>query len=183
VLPGIHVQGANVSEQDDRIFLKRFSLVITGLAVFAVLIVFFAVGMNQQIAGSENPSKETAKAERIQPLFDVYVGESGREAAEAAMAETETETEAAEPQQVAMAEEMNGQAIYNDACQACHMAGAAGAPQLVAEQWTDRLDKGMDTLVSHAINGFNAMPAKGGRMDLSDEQVQASVEYMVEQVQ
>jgi cytochrome c5 len=78
---------------------------------------------------------------------------------------------------------MDGEAIYNDACQACHLAGAAGAPQLVAEQWTERLDKGMETLVSHAINGFNAMPAKGGRMDLSDEQVRASVEYMVDQVE
>ena len=73
--------------------------------------------------------------------------------------------------------------IYNNACQACHMAGAAGAPQLVAEQWEDRLDKGEDTLVSHAINGFNAMPARGGRTDLSDEQVRASVEYMLAQIE
>ncbi|MDT8439993.1 MAG: c-type cytochrome, partial [Wenzhouxiangellaceae bacterium] len=76
-----------------------------------------------------------------------------------------------------------GELIYTNACQACHMSGAAGAPQLVADQWTGRLEQGIDTLVSHAVNGFNAMPAKGGRMDLSDEQVRASVEYMVEQVQ
>ena len=73
--------------------------------------------------------------------------------------------------------------IYNSACQACHMSGAAGAPLLVAAQWEDRLDKGKDTLVSHAINGFNAMPAKGGRTDLSDEQVRASVEYMLAEIE
>jgi cytochrome c oxidase cbb3-type subunit 3 len=54
---------------------------------------------------------------------------------------------------------------------------------LQASDWTDRLPKGRETLVSHAINGFNAMPAKGGRMDLSDEQVAASVDYMVAQVE
>lgn len=176
-----------MSEQDDRIFMQRFSLVITGLALFAVLIIFFAIGMDGQVADSENPSKETARLERIQPVFGVYVGEEGRAAAQAAMAEAEADPEAAsgaaETQQAALGGTMDGEAIYNDACQACHLAGAAGAPQLVAEQWTERLDKGMETLVDHAINGFNAMPAKGGRMDLSDEQVRASVEYMVDQVE
>jgi cytochrome c5 len=176
-----------VSEQDDRIFMKRFSLVITGLAIFAVLIIFFAIIMDGQIVDSDNPSKETARVERIQPLFDVYVGEAGRQEAQAAMAQAETDdgeaAGAAGQEQLAFGGTMDGETIYNNACQACHMAGAAGAPQLVAEQWTDRLDKGMDTLVSHAINGFNAMPAKGGRMDLSDAQVRVSVEYMVEQVQ
>jgi cytochrome c5 len=179
-----------VSEQDDRIFMKRFSLVITGLAIFAVLIIFFAIGMDGLIVDSDNPSKETARVERIQPLFDVYVGEAGQQEAQAAMAQAEAEAEAtggeaagAAGQELAFGGTMDGETIYNNACQACHMAGAAGAPQLVAAQWTDRLDKGMDTLVSHAINGFNAMPAKGGRMDLSDAQVRASVEYMVEQVQ
>ena len=32
----------SVSEQDDKIFMKRFSLIIVGLAIFAVLIIFFA---------------------------------------------------------------------------------------------------------------------------------------------
>ena len=45
----------------------------------------------------------------------------------------------------------------------------------------------METLVDHAINGFTGeagyMPPKGGRLDLSDEEVTAAVEYMVAESQ
>ena len=41
----------------------------------------------------------------------------------------------------------------------------------------------MDTLYEHAIKGFmgeaGLMPPKGGRVDLSDDDVRASVDYMV----
>nr|WP_240956242.1 c-type cytochrome [Wenzhouxiangella sp. XN79A] len=73
--------------------------------------------------------------------------------------------------------------IYNNVCAACHNSGAAGAPMLVASDWTDRMPQGEDTLVQHAIDGIGTMPAKGGRMDLSDEQVRASVEYMLAEIE
>ena len=45
----------------------------------------------------------------------------------------------------------------------------------------------MDVLKDHAINGFQGdagyMPAKGGRVDLSDEEVANAVEYMVTESQ
>jgi len=45
----------------------------------------------------------------------------------------------------------------------------------------------MEALVGRAINGYigedGAMPAKGGNMSLSDEDVAAAVHYMVEQSQ
>jgi cytochrome c5 len=50
-----------------------------------------------------------------------------------------------------------------------------------ADAWAPRIEKGMDTLISHAINGFNAMPAKGGCGSCSDEEIQAAVEHMVAQ--
>ena len=33
--------------------------------------------------------------------------------------------------------------------------------------------------VKHAVEGFKAMPPKGGRLDFSDEDVKAAVDYMV----
>lgn len=80
----------------------------------------------------------------------------------------------------------DGKATYDMACFACHAAGVAGAPKLGDKAaWAPRIEKGMDTLKKHAIEGFQGnsgvMPAKGGRTDLSDEQVNAAVEYMVSQ--
>lgn len=79
--------------------------------------------------------------------------------------------------------EPDGEAIYNQACMACHMTGAAGAPIRGDEAaWAPRLEKGMDTLYAHSIEGFQAMPPRGGHMGLSDEEVKASVDYMLEPV-
>ncbi|SHG26751.1 Cytochrome c5 [Microbulbifer donghaiensis] len=75
----------------------------------------------------------------------------------------------------------SGEAVYNASCATCHGTGAAGAPKLGdAGAWGPRVDKGMDTLYTHAINGFNAMPAKGLCMDCSEDEVKAAVDYMVE---
>ncbi len=67
---------------------------------------------------------------------------------------------------------------------ACHETGAAGAPVRGDEAaWSERTGKGFETLVSHAINGFKGMPAKGGNSSLSDADVKAAVDYMVGTVQ
>ena len=80
----------------------------------------------------------------------------------------------------------DGKATYDQACFACHATGAAGAPKIGDNAaWAPRIEKGMDTLKKHAIEGFKGetgfMPAKGGFANLSDEQVVAAIEYMVSQ--
>ena len=73
----------------------------------------------------------------------------------------------------------DGKAVYNAVCQTCHAAGLLGSPILGdAGAWGPRISKGADTLYTHAINGFNAMPAKGGA-DIPDEEVQNAVDYMI----
>ncbi|KHD05469.1 hypothetical protein PN36_04940 [Candidatus Thiomargarita nelsonii] len=81
-----------------------------------------------------------------------------------------------------------GEEIYNTACVACHAMGVAGAPKVGdKDNWAPRIAKGMDTLSTNALQGFQGeigvMPPKGGRMDLSDDRVKAAVAYMVSQVQ
>lgn len=82
-------------------------------------------------------------------------------------------------------EHAEGQKIWMGTCKACHAFGLAGAPFIGNKQlWAPRIAQGMDTLFSHAINGFtsdlgNTMPARGGNKELTDEQVKAAVKYMV----
>lgn len=76
--------------------------------------------------------------------------------------------------------EPDGEAIYNKSCMACHMTGAAGAPiKGDVEAWKPRIEQGIETLYTHSIEGFNAMPPKGGNLSLSDEDVQEAVDFMV----
>ncbi|CAH0991785.1 hypothetical protein SIN8267_01900 [Sinobacterium norvegicum] len=76
----------------------------------------------------------------------------------------------------------SGKEIFDTSCAACHNTGAAGAPVIgKANQWADRIAQGLDTLHKHAIEGFNAMPAKGTCMSCSDDDIIATVDYMVEQ--
>lgn len=78
-------------------------------------------------------------------------------------------------------EPRDGKAVYEAICQTCHGAGVLGSPKFGdAGAWGPRIAKGKNTLYDHAMNGFNAMPARGGA-DIPDEEVQNAVDYMVEQ--
>jgi len=78
---------------------------------------------------------------------------------------------------------LSGQQVYDQFCFACHNAGVGGAPRLGdAGQWQPRIDKGMDALMASTLNGINAMPAKGTCMNCSDDELQAAVDYMLDQV-
>lgn len=72
----------------------------------------------------------------------------------------------------------SGEQVYQAACFACHGTGALGAPK-TAEDWDTRLAKGKDTLLEHAINGFNAMPPRGTCMDCSDDEISAAIDFML----
>jgi len=85
-----------------------------------------------------------------------------------------------------VAEVLSGPQVYNQACLACHGAGVGGAPVMGnAEAWSGRLSQGDAVLTDHVINGYTGtagyMPPKGGRVDLSDEEIIAAMEYMVEE--
>ena len=73
----------------------------------------------------------------------------------------------------------DGAAVYNAVCHTCHATGLLGSPMLGdASAWGPRISQGKETLYTHAINGYKAMPAKGGA-DIVDEEVQNAVDYMV----
>ncbi|MCA3178410.1 MAG: cytochrome c5 family protein [Burkholderiales bacterium] len=73
-----------------------------------------------------------------------------------------------------------GKKLYETACQACHVAGVAGAPKLGDKAaWAPRLAAGVDGLTASVIKGKGAMPPKGGST-ASDAEIKASVQYMVD---
>lgn len=75
-----------------------------------------------------------------------------------------------------------GEEVYQKACAACHAEGVAGAPKTGdIEGWKARLEKGPEALVQSAINGIGTMPAKGGLAELTDEEVAAATNLMIEQ--
>jgi len=75
--------------------------------------------------------------------------------------------------------ERTGEQVYNEVCSSCHAAGALGAPKHKdATAWGRRIAQGYDTLLTHALKGFNKMPARGGDPDLTDLEVARGVVYM-----
>jgi cytochrome c len=75
-------------------------------------------------------------------------------------------------------------ATYVAACAWCHDEGIGGAPKTGdKEEWERRTGKGIAKVYANAINGFEGatgiMPARGSRMDLSDEEIRKLVDYMV----
>lgn len=76
----------------------------------------------------------------------------------------------------------SAQDIYKTTCSACHDSGAAGAPKLGdTAAWAPRNSAGLEALLKSALNGKNAMPARGGNSALSDEEVKSTVIYMANQ--
>ena len=79
---------------------------------------------------------------------------------------------------------LTGDAVYNQFCFVCHAAGVGGAPLFAnAEAWALLDAKGMDAMMATTLNGLGAMPPRGTCMNCSDEELQAAVDYMVEQAQ
>ena len=123
-------------------------------------------------------------AARIAPAGAVYAGDTGRAAMQAAQ-EAAAKAAAA---QVAYGGTTDGKTIYDNLCHSCHTAGVAGAPKLGDKAaWAARIAEGIPTLIKHATEGYkgpdgNMMPAKGGNPSLNDDQVAATVKWMVSQV-
>lgn len=71
-------------------------------------------------------------------------------------------------------------ARYERSCMACHASRNSGAPLTgFAPHWNRRLAQGMDQLIKHAAEGFNAMPARGQCNDCSLDDLRALTQFMI----
>jgi cytochrome c5 len=159
-------------------FFDGFMLVIgmlvgtlLGALVIGVLVVRGSTGAHHETAETMPASVE----ERIAPVGRLVL--RGEEPA------SETVQTAAQPPPVAT--RLTGPQVYNAACNLCHAPpGIGGAPPLGdSAAWEARVAQGIEVLKEHALGGYQGqtgfMPAKGGRVDLSDQEVTDAVEFMV----
>lgn len=168
----------------DQKFFDLYSLIIGILVAVAVGLFVLAMEMaerTQAVYTRDTAEYQAAVAERIRPYGEVYL--PGEEANAAAP------TVAVVPEPEPVATEMTGPQVYNNACNVCHGGGVGGAPVTGdTAAWEARIAKGIDVLYDHAINGFDGdaaapMLAKGGRMELSDQEVRDAVDFMVAESQ
>ena len=72
--------------------------------------------------------------------------------------------------------------VYQQVCAVCHAAGVAGAPKVGdTKKWAPLIAEGQVILTAHGYVGIRAMPAKGGKPDLSLKDFAGAVVHMVNQ--
>lgn len=167
----------------DLVFLKHFAMVIGVLFLIMVVLILGALYVNNARPQELTRQKLEQIESRIAPVGAVYAGDTGRQA----MLAAQEAARLAAASQVAYEGTLEGAVIYDKLCQACHTTGAGGAPKLLQAEWAARIGQGVDVLVQHAIEGYQkdaptAMPARGGNPALSDEQVRATVQWMVDNI-
>lgn len=75
----------------------------------------------------------------------------------------------------------SGKDVFASSCTTCHSTGLMGSPKFgSAADWGPRAAKGLETLYTHALGGFNSMPPKGTCAACSDDEIKAAVKYMVD---
>lgn len=118
------------------------------------------------IASSQSSVREAEVSARIAPVGSVCKAGESCAAAPAAAASSGPRT---------------GKDVYEGSCGTCHNIGVANAPKLGdAADWGTRLTKGVETLYTHAIDGFNGMPAMGLCATCSEDEIKAGVDYMLD---
>ena len=167
----------------DRVFLKHFSQLILILVLVMFALIGLAMWLYSHHPPPTNPSHVEEVQARIAPVGGVYAGDTGRAALQAAQDAAKKAAEA----QVAYGGTLDGKTIFGNLCQTCHTNAATGAPVITDKgAWAPRVAEGLDTLIKHATEGFTGskgvMPPKGGNPSLTNEQVKATVQWMLTQV-
>jgi len=150
----------------DKEFFRTFGMVLAALGgIFAFCI--FAASLIVPKAGPSDAEKARLEA-RVKPVGQVITDPAMLVKASASAIKREP---------------MTADAVYAQACAACHDAGVLNAPKMGDKgDWAKRAAAagGLDGLTSHAIAGKNQMPARGGNPDLTDDEIKATVKLILQ---
>ena len=158
-------------------------MLVLGILIGTTLLIFllarYIASQTQEEWVREDPAYQAGVEERIKPFGSVAL--PGDQPADGAVAES-SELPKAAP----VAAKMTGPQVFNATCIACHGTGIGGAPKAGdTSAWAPRIAQGKDVLTAHVLQGYSGnsgyMPPKGGRVDLSDEEILAAMDYMIEQ--
>jgi cytochrome c5 len=145
-----------------------------GVALFSYLLVSHHVSMPNQVIHSRDGliSNGLSVLDRIKPVGKFAM-------------ELPSEVAVINASISAVTVARDGAQVFGQSCAACHGLGIAGAPKLGDQvQWKTRLAKGIKVLYVNALNGISSstgvMPAKGGNASLSESEVKAAVDYIVD---
>lgn len=130
---------------------------VSGIVIVIAVIFFLIKLAGSGSFGDVNETTEAATQTRIQPVGQLKLGDG------------------------IPVGERQGDQIFNKICIQCHAADSIvpNAPKFENKgDWAPRIAQGFDTLFQHALNGFNAMPAKGGAADLTDQELKRAITYM-----
>ena len=159
-----------MSEQDNNSMLTLVGVLgaMVAFAVFIGVLAYFIGGFAHKDRAPEARELAALK-ERIAPIGEVRTSDQPLETASAGTSE-------------ASAAPRSGAEVVQQACAACHGAGVLGAPKIGAKaDWEPRLAQGFDTLLDHSINGIRAMPPKGGNPSLTEDEIKAALNEMLQQ--
>ena len=127
------------------------------LTAISLLLVYVLNGLRDFTSDADKATDAASVTERIKPVAQVEVAQGGGTTGGV----------------------INAEQIVNTSCAACHGTGALNSPKIGDKSaWGPRIAKGYKTLVDHAINGFNMMPARGDNPDLTDAEIAHAVAFM-----
>ena len=160
---------------NDNQFATTMMMILGVLVAFTIFIMVIANVLIPDTDYSEDNLVQENIEQRINPVGQLAIaGMTPVNASEGDTGSTETPSDAGASKSAAD--------LYT-ACAACHDAGVLNAPKLGDKAgWAARVAKGNDALYASAINGIGAMPAKGGRADISDDDIKKIVDYMLESI-
>lgn len=161
----------------DKQFYSTFFAIMAGLFVLMIVLIIIAGNLTSEVT---EYAPDEVVINNISPVGKVSVTGESTAAPTTAAGSAAAGSQPAAPEPVASAAPKSGDQVYNSSCAACHASGAAGAPKFgAAADWAPRVAKGMDSMLSNAISGLNAMPPRGLCMACSDDELKAAIEYMV----
>jgi cytochrome c551/c552/cytochrome c5 len=144
-------------------FIKTQKQLVIVVVLAFVIPIALIVSLSQLITGMKPPGSAEADSQllsRIKPFGEVTIADASSPKGN-----------------------LSGEQVYQSVCKTCHEPGIAGAPKVADKAaWAVPIKRGYETLVQHAITGFQeggkVMPPKGGNPDLADIEVQRAVVYM-----